>query len=206
MISTDLTVQLVLLRLLAGIIIATVQGAVIAGVAVLLGDKGPRYDGRLTVLPWGHIDLLGLGSLMLTGFGWGRPVAIDSGKLRLGRWGLVVAVLVASAALLLVGFLLLLLAAPLLRGLDYTAGVTAAAFVREAAGLCVWMALFSLLPIPPLAGAHFLAALGLSVPKQAATYLGWALFVASVFGVTEAVLLPAYNLIAPLLLGINSLL
>jgi Zn-dependent protease len=203
MIGTDLTVQLLVLRLIAGLIIATVQGAVIAGMAVLLGDQGPRYDGRLTLLPWGHVDVLGLGSLMLTGFGWGRPVAIDPDKLRLGRWGLVLAVLAQSAALLLAGVVLLLLAIPLLRVLDFTAGVTAAAFVREAARLCVWMALLSLLPIPPLAGSHFLAALGLRVPKQAGIYLGWALFAASVFGVTRIVLAPAYYLIAPMLLGID---
>src|SRR5262249_45680798 len=120
------------MRLLAGVIIATVHGATIAAAAVLLGDKGPRYDGRLTALPSGHIALLGLGSVMLTGFGWGRPVAIEGGKLRPGRWGLVLAVLAGSAALLVVSFLLLLLAAPLLRSLDFTAGVTAAAFVRVA--------------------------------------------------------------------------
>ncbi len=201
MIGSDLTVDLVLMRLVAGVIIATVQGLAIAAVAVLLGDKGPRYDGRLTAWPWGHVDLLGLFSVTLTGFGWGRPVAVDHNQLRLGRWGLVVLVLVGSAALLLVGVLLLQLAIPLLKALDYTAGVTAAAFVRQAAQLCVWMALFSLLPLPPLAGAHFLTALGVSVPKQLGTYLGWALLVASLFGVTRMLLRPAYAVIAPLLLG-----
>lgn len=203
MIGADLTVQLMVLRLLAGLIIATLQGAAIAAVAVLLGDNGPRYDGRLTLLLFGHVDLLGLGALVLTGFGWGRPVAIEAGALRPGRWGLVAAVLAGSAVLLLAGVLLPLLAIPLLTLLDYTAGVSAAAFVREAARLCVWMALFSLVPIPPLAGAHFLAALGVLVPKHAGAYLGWALLAASVFGATRLVLTPAYNWIAPLLLGID---
>ncbi len=204
MINLDLSVQLVVMRLLAGVIIATVQGATIAAAAVLLGDKGPRYDGRLTVMPWGHIHLAGLGAMMLTGFGWGRPVAIEAGKLRPGRWGLVLAVLAGSAALLLVGFLLLSLAGPLLRSLEFTAGVTAAAFVRVAARLCVWISLFSLLPIPPLAGAHFLAAVGLSLPAQAGNYLAWMLLLASIFGVTQRVLTPAYSLIAPLVLGVDA--
>ncbi len=204
MIALDLTVQQLVMRLLAGVIIATVQGVTIAAVAVLLGDKGPRYDGRLKVLTGGHIDLLGLGSLMLTGFGWGRPVAIDAGQLRPGRWGLVLAAVAGSAVLLLLGFLVLQLAGPLLTSsLDFTAGTTAAAFVRVAARLCVWMALFSLLPIPPLAGAHFLAALGISVPARAGTYLGWILLLATLFGVTQRVLTPAYNVIAPLVLGVD---
>jgi Zn-dependent protease len=203
-ISLDLTVQLVVMRLLAGVIIATAQGATIAAAAVLLGDKGPRYDGRLTALPWGHIDLLGLGSILLTGFGWGRPVTIEASKMRPGRWGLVLVALAGSAALLLLGFLLLLLAGPLLTSLDFTAGVTAAAFVRVAARLCVWMSLFSLLPIPPLAGAHFLGALGLSLPRQAGICLGWMLLLATLFGVTQRVLTPAYNVIAPLVLGVDA--
>jgi Zn-dependent protease len=201
MIGSDLSLQLMVLRLLAGLIIAAVQGAAIATAAALLGDKGLRYDGRLTVLPPKHVDILGLGAIVLTGFGWGRPVAIEAGKLRIGRWGLVVAVLAGSVALLLVAYLLLLLVIPLLTFLPYTAGLTAAAFWRRAARLCVWMALFSLIPIPPLAGAHFLAALGVVVPKQAGTYLGWALLVAAVFGLPRIVLTPVYELVAPIVLG-----
>lgn len=204
MFGSDLTVDLVVMRVIAGITIMTVQGLVLAAVALLLGDKGPQYDGKLTAWPWGHVDLLGLLSMALTGFGWSRPVAIDPAQLRPGRWGLVVAVLASSVALLLLGFLLLQLAVPLLTGLEYTAAVTASAFVREAAQLCVWIALFSLLPIPPLTGAHFLAALGIAVPERFTTFLGWALFVASIFGVTRVVVTPAYNLLAPLILGADN--
>ena len=201
---SDLTVDLVVMRVIAGVIMATVQGLAIAGTAVLLGDKGPRYDGRLTAWPWGHIDLLGLGSLALSGFGWGRSVAVDPAQLCFGRWGLVIVVLANCLALLVLGAVLPLLAASLLRGLDYTAGVTVAAFLREMAQLCVWMAVFSLLPIPPLAGAHFLTALGISVPQRFAVYFGWALLLASVFGVTRAVLRPVFGLIAPLILGTDA--
>ncbi len=202
MIGSDLTVDLVVMRVVAGVIIMTVQALVLAAVALLLGDKGPQYDGRLTVWPWGHVDLLGLLSMALTGFGWGRPVAIDPGQLRLGRWGLVVVVIAANAVLLLLGFALLQLATPALKALDYTAGITVAAFLREAAQLCVWIALFSLLPIPPLTGAHFLTALGVAVPARLGTYFGWALLVASIFGVTRMVMTPAFGLVAPLVLGV----
>jgi Zn-dependent protease len=203
MIGEDLTFQLLVMRLLAGVILFTVQGAAIAAAAVLLGDRGPRYDGRLSLLPVSHVDFLGLGSIVLTGFGWGRPVAIEAEKLRIGRWGLVVAVLAGSATLLLLGVLLLLVVIPLITLLPYTWGLTTAAFVRLAARLCVWMALFALLPIPPLAGAHFLAALGIAVPRKAGLYLGWALLAASIFGLTRTVLTPAYRLLAPLLLGVD---
>lgn len=201
MIGTDLTIPLLAMRLLAGVVIAIVQGLSIAGVAVLLGDRGPRFDGRLSVLPPAHVDLVGLGSMALTGFGWGRPVAIEAGQLRIGRWGLAVAVLAGSLALLILAALLVLVSNPLLVALPYTAGLTVTAFVRLTARLCVWTALLALLPIPPLAGAHFLAALGIAVPRQAVTWLGWALLVASLLGVTRMVLTPAYAVLAPLVLG-----
>jgi hypothetical protein len=85
MLGLDLTIQLVVLRLVAGVLMVTVHGMAIAAAAVLLGDKGPRYDGRLTLLPTRHIDFVGLGSIMLSGFGWSRPVAIETAQLRFGR-------------------------------------------------------------------------------------------------------------------------
>jgi Zn-dependent protease len=200
-IGSELTLQLVILRLVAGLLVATVQGLSLAALAVLFGDRGPRYDGRLTAWPFGHVDLVGLGSIALSGFGWGRPVAVEPAQLRLGRWGLVVIVLAGSAALLLVGRLLLLLVIPLLTLLPYTSGITTVAFVRVAARLCVWAALLSLVPVPPLAGAHLLAALRISLPARAGTVFGWALLVLSALGVTRLVLTPAYDLIAPLVLG-----
>ncbi|MCR6670114.1 hypothetical protein [Devosia ginsengisoli] len=201
MIGLDLTLQLVVTRFLAGVIIATVQGATIATIAVLLGDRGPRYDGRLTLSPASHIDLLGLGSLMLAGFGWSRSVAIDPGQLRIGRWGLVLAALAGSLALLVAGWLLTLLVIPALTLLPHTAALVVAAFLRSAAQLCVWMALFTLVPVPPLAGAHILAALGVRLPSAAGMVIGCLLLALSVLGITRMVLAPAYQILAPLVLG-----
>ena len=203
MIGLDLTIQLVVMRLFAGLIIATVQGAAIAAAAVLLGDKGPRYDKRLTVFSPRHIDLLGLGSMILSGFGWGKAVAIDAAQLRIGRLGLVIAVLAGSAALLAVGMLILWLIVPLLTVLPYTAGITTAAFIRVTARLCVWTAILALVPLPPLAGAHFLSALGIRLPQAAGLWIGIALLVVSALGITRMVLTPLYDVIAPLVLGVE---
>jgi Zn-dependent protease len=202
-ISAELTVQLMVFRLLAGLIIATVQGATIAAVAVLLGDKGPRYDGRWTLMPFGHLDLLGLGSMMVSGFGWSKPVAIETAQLRFGRSGLVIAALAGSVALLAVGYLLLLLVIPALTLLPYTAGLSTAAFLRVAARLCVWVSLFTLLPVPPLAGAHLLAAVGIRLPTATSMLIGWGLLLASAFGITRMVLTPLYDIVAPLILGLE---
>src|SRR3569833_1789810 len=112
MIGPGLTVDLVVMRLIAGVIIALVQGLAITAVAVLLGDKGPRYDGRLTAWPWGHVDLVGLLSMTHSGFGWGRPVAVDPGQLRFGRWNHEHTNQTKRNTLLVLAVLLLQLAAP----------------------------------------------------------------------------------------------
>ncbi|MBD8065878.1 hypothetical protein IC608_10360 [Devosia sp. PTR5] len=198
MIGPELTLQLIVVRFLAGVIIATVQGAAIAAVTVLLGDKGPRYDGRLTLSPAAHVDLLGLGSLMLTGFGWSKPVTVDPGQMRVGPWVLPLA---GSAALLLLGWLVLFLVIPALTILPHTQALLVGAFLRSLAQLCVWMALFTLLPAPPLVGAHFLAALNIRLPARASLIIGLLLVVLSIVGVTRAILAPAYQLVAPLVVG-----
>lgn len=201
MIGGELTIQLVALRLFAGLIIATVQGATIAALAVMLGDRGVQHDGRLTVNTLRHVDLVGLVSMMISGFGWSRPVAVETAQLRIGRWGHMVIVLASSAVLLALGYLLLLLVVPMLTLLPYTAGLTAAAFIRVAARLCVWTALLALIPVPPLAGAQFLAALGIRLPPVTGTIIGWVLLIISALGFTRMILTPLYEVIAPAILG-----
>lgn len=45
-----------------------------AFVADKLGDKTPKFQGRLTLNPFVHIDILGFIMIMLIGFGWAKPV------------------------------------------------------------------------------------------------------------------------------------
>ncbi len=48
-----------------------------AFVAHRLGDPSPERDGRLTLSPLAHLDLWGSLLLLLTGFGWARPVMVN---------------------------------------------------------------------------------------------------------------------------------
>lgn len=50
-------------------------------VADKLGDLTPRYQGRLTLSPLAHLDLVGTVMILLAGFGWGKPVQFNP-------WGL----------------------------------------------------------------------------------------------------------------------
>src|SRR5258708_36160500 len=93
----DLTLQQLVLRLIAYVFIAAVHGFTVAAVAVAMGDQGPRYDGRLRVRPLAHLDIIGTASGVLFSVGWVRPVAIGPFELRVGRIGFVVACLAGGA-------------------------------------------------------------------------------------------------------------
>src|SRR4028118_1424490 len=73
-----------LLGLVIGI---TVHEAAHATSAYLLGDDTAYRDGRVTLNPVSHLDLLGSLMLLMAGFGWGRPTPVVPSKLRGGVFG-----------------------------------------------------------------------------------------------------------------------
>jgi Zn-dependent protease len=198
---SDLTLQLLAFRVLALLIIAGVQGGVVAGAAVLLGDRGPKYDGRLTIMPAGHIDLVGAISLVIFGLGWAKPMAVDARQLRIGRIGIVVVILAGFSGLLVTAAVLNALILPALATLPHTAGLTTAAFLRAASSLGIWFALLGLVPIPPLTGGLILDAFGIRVPPQARWVLVAGLLVAVATGVARRLLGPAHAVLASVILG-----
>lgn len=135
--------------------------------ATLQGDPTAKLAGRLTVNPKSHLDMFGTLMLVLVGFGWGKPVPFAPNRLRYRRWG---AALVAVAGPLVNVFLALLSAWLLVnlfrRGM--AAGLTGR-FLEISVFLNVTLAIFNLLPIPPLDGSRILGAL-LPPEKQHIVY------------------------------------
>jgi Zn-dependent protease len=154
----DLTLQQVVLRIGAVLLIASVHGFAVAATACAMGDAGPRYDGRLGLSPLRHVDPIGGLLVVLFTVGWIRPVAVDPGRLRPGRVGLLVVVIAASCATLGLGLLLRVVRPIVLNMLPDTAAATFFVFVEIVGQLCISFTLFNLLPLPPLAGAHLLVA------------------------------------------------
>lgn len=68
-----------LLLTIPGVLIAlTFHEFAHAWVAVKLGDDTPKLQGRLSLNPFSHMDPIGFVFLIVAGFGWGKPVEIDS--------------------------------------------------------------------------------------------------------------------------------
>jgi Zn-dependent protease len=179
----DLTPQQLILRFCALLLIAVVHGITVAGVTVASGDAGPRHDGRLSLSPFAHLDILGGISAVLFSVGWIKPVAIDPAQLRPGRIGLVLIVLAAAATTLLSALVLRLVRPLVLPLLPDTASALAFALIETTMQLSLWLALVNLLPLPCLTGGHLLTAIA---PQWRAAFWRWRTVVAVLLALLAA--------------------
>lgn len=125
-----------------------------------MGDDTARLLGRLSLNPMAHLDPFGTLLLVLAGFGYGKPVPFNESRLRstLGVTFVAVAGPLANIALAA------LFAIPLRFGSAATLGN---AYEEILGAVVIWncvLAIFNLLPIPPLDGANVIY--GLLPPRQ----------------------------------------
>ena len=132
-----------------------------AWAATRLGDDTPRLDGRVTLNPLAHVDWLGtvllpaITSLVGGGFlGWGRAVNTNPHKLRGGLNGLALVALAGPASNVVFSVVLAFAAVFLAHPFPAAAG-----FAVRGVTLSLYLALFNLLPVPPLDGSKLLLAL-----------------------------------------------
>jgi Zn-dependent protease len=194
----DYTLQQVVLRLLAMVFIAAVHGFAVAGTACVLGDPGPRYDGRLTANPFTHLDLLGTLAGVFS-LGWIRPIAVDPALLRCGRGGLVLVVLAGAAATLASVVVLRLVRPHLLPLLPDTTSALAFAVIETIGEVSLWFALVNVLPLPPLTGAHLIVAIAPGLRdalRRVQPYAAVALAALAITGLSARALGPSYAVLA----------
>lgn len=201
---SDLTLQQLVLRLIAYVFIAAVHGLAVAAAAVAMGDQGPRYDGRLRVNPLAHLDIIGTASGVLFSVGWITPIAIDPFELRPGRIGSALVVAAGAAATVVSAIALRLVRPFLLPLLPDTASATAFALIEIIGELSAWFALANILPLPPLTGAHLLTVAAPTYHKvvtKIAPYAGVAIALVAATGMFARILGPPYRILAGLVLG-----
>jgi len=131
-----------------------------AFVANAFGDNTPRMNGRLTLNPLAHLDVMGSLLLLVAGFGWAKPVPINPYVLRQRSRSAVMWVSLAGPLANLV--LAFLAAMPLRFGLVQYTGAQGAIlptpfyFLLEFIVINLSLMIFNLIPVSPLDGEKVL--------------------------------------------------
>ena len=152
---------------LAGIAVALIVGITFhefshAYVADQLGDHRPRALGRVSLNPTHHLDPVGAIVFLIAGFGWGKPVPVNIGALRPGRIGMAL----VSAAGPLANVIVAVVAAILYRVLDIAGiGGFTLQIVESIVYFNLLLAIFNLIPIPPLDGYNAVLAFLLAAER-----------------------------------------
>ena len=137
-----------LLGLVIGI---TVHEAAHATSAYWLGDDTAYRDGRVTLNPASHLDVLGSLMLLMAGFGWGKPTPVMPSKLRGGVFGPVAVALAGPVSnLFIVAVCAVLFLIPTFQSGYLALIVLMTAFTNAL------LFVFNLIPIPPLDGSKIL--------------------------------------------------
>ena len=129
--------------------------------ASCLGDKGIKSRGRLSLNPLSHIDPIGALCMILFGFGWAKPVPIDPRYFKNQKVGMAITAAMGPLANLVAGFVgclvyytLAFFATEFM--MFNIVGEFLTVFLSYYISLNIGLAVFNLIPIPPLDGSKIL--------------------------------------------------
>ena len=154
-----------LLRVLGVFLCLTVHETCHGLAALALGDPTAKREHRLSLNPLHHIDWFGLAAMLLVGFGWAKPVPVDMRYFKKPKQGMALTALAGPASNLLMAvvavalFRVCSLIITDMQVLTYFWLVLIVVIARVNIGLAV----FNLLPIPPLDGSRIF---GLFLPER----------------------------------------
>ena len=133
--------------------------------ASYLGDQTARYEGRLTLNPIKHLDFVGsilvpsiayfLGGFI---FGWAKPVPYNPYNLRPGRWSEAIVAVAGPASNIILAILFGLLLRVSIVGEASWANPAFVQITSLIVFINILLAIFNLVPIPPLDGSKLLFA------------------------------------------------
>ena len=171
-------------------------------VAHLNGDNTAKNQGRMSINPLSHIDPVGMITLLIAGFGWARPVPIDSRNFKNYRTGIITVALAGVAMNILLAILFSFIIAFI--SLSFYDSPLVEIF-----SAIVWInivfAAFNLIPIPPLDGSRIVSTIlpfKLRVKYDSIEPYGfWILILLIASGAANYILMPAINFVYTIVSG-----
>ncbi len=181
-------------------------------IATKLGDDTPRSMGRLTIDPKAHIDPIGAIMILLFGFGYAKPVQVRMRNFKKPKRDMALVALAGPVSNLLQSFVFFFIYSACLFGASRSGSEIInylGVFFFFAGVININLAVFNLLPIPPLDGSRLLTAL---LPSkyyfkimQYERYIQLALFALLFTGVLTTPLMFLSNLLSNLFIIITSI-
>jgi Zn-dependent protease len=149
-----------ILKFLPGIILGlTVHEFSHAYIAHRCGDNTSKEQGRITLNPFKHIDLLGFMMLLIAGFGWAKPVQFNEQNLRNPKKDVIkiaVAGPVSNALVAIILSALFVIISYFVSAYNSTGNRIADEIFMYAIYINWGLFVFNLIPLPPLDGSHLL--------------------------------------------------
>ncbi len=145
-------------RLMIIFLISPVHEFAHAWSAHKLGDDTAKYMGRLTLSPFAHVDIFGALLIFFFGFGWAKPVPVNPLRFKKPRLGMLITAAGGPLSNIIVAFigmaaLQVMVSVASVTGTTYYIYLMLMFFVS----ININMAVFNLLPIPPLDGSRILS-------------------------------------------------
>jgi len=123
-------------------------------VANKLGDPTAKNSGRLTLNPIAHLDMYGSLMILFVGFGWAKPVPVDSRYLANPRIDMMKIAFAGPASNLLLAFV----GGMLFKLIGSNQDILITIFFRFTL-INISLAVFNMIPIPPLDGSQIFSGL-----------------------------------------------
>jgi|UniRef100_UPI0040490814 Zn-dependent protease len=168
-----------------------------------LGDPTPDSEGRVTLNPVAHMDLLGsvifplIGIFVLSGgiiFGWGKPVRINPSNFAHRKRDEILTTLAGPASNIALAFL-----GAVVGGLIYKFEPRTTELFVQLIGINVLLAVFNMIPLPPLDGGQIMRH---AVGMREETFYNisrWSFLI-----ILVAINIPAFRMILGAVMGVVS--
>ena len=156
-----------LIMIIPALICITIHELAHGFTAYKLGDRTAKDMGRLTLNPIKHLDPAGFIMIVIVGFGWAKPVPVDMRNFKYPKWYMALTALAGPLSNIILAVLVLLILGLVTTSLGIFTndiGLLMFRIISRIALLSVTLAVFNMLPLPPLDGSKVLFSL---LPEKA---------------------------------------